>query len=201
MNALARRVLASYAVLILVGCAYNQSIDLAQGSALQSPASITFDDRRSEPDRKTRINPDEGCARWYGDTFIAPSKQALLRHLLATRASAESALAVVLERFDTVEYCGQSAARVAALAQAAAAAAVTGSTAYYDVPTIPGGDVFVLRVAGSINGKPFDISKGFNYGDVTFSNFPSESPIYRQRVSEVFNAAVDAMLAIAAKQK
>jgi hypothetical protein len=98
-----------------------------------------------------------------------------------------------------VEHCEATAARIKELAGAAVVATTTGHSQRYSLLPNATGDVFVVRISGEVNGKPFDVTRGFDYGKIAFGEFPSESPVYREHVSGSLREAVDAILAIAGK--
>jgi len=64
----------------------------------------------------------------------------------------------------------------------------------FDAPKEVKGDTFVLHLAGTINGRPFDVSEQFDYEDIKFVNFPEENPDYRKRIEQAINMAVDQLL-------
>jgi hypothetical protein len=185
---------------LLVGCAYNQSISfLDKNGVLLAPESISIDDRRNEEDKKTRLNVNSKCVRWYGDGFISPDKKSYLKHLVATRTSSSATTRITLNRFETVEYCELSALLAAANAASASAGYIstTSKKTRYQIPPGSRGDVFLLRIAGEVNGRPFDITKGFDYSDIRFLSFPSENAEYRKRLEKSLSEAVDEVVELA----
>jgi len=180
--------------LLLAGCAYHQSLSFVESGALKAPDSITISDTRSDWDRETHVGAFP-CVRRYGDDFIAPTKLAYLKHLLASRSTGDAKLALVVSQFETTEYCEASAERGEAIAAGSAVGSL-GHGTVFQVPSKSNGDVFILHLSGSINGESFDVEKGFDYRDLRFLNFPSENGTYRQRVAEVLDEAADEILSI-----
>ena len=183
---------------MLAGCAYSQKVSLLEpGAKLTSPSGIVVLDMRDKATLKTNLNVNPPCAREYGDEFIAPTKIAYLKHLLGSGGGAEVQMQLKLTRFDTVEYCEASSARSTEVARAAATMSVTGRTQYYRLLPDAKGDVFIVRIAGEVNGKPFDVSRGFDYSNLSFVSFPSENPEYQSRVKGALREAADVILEVA----
>jgi len=112
-----------------------------------------------------------------------------LRQVIESRAPPRAHLNVVIERFETLEYCDETAQK---LVPASVIKDLLDSMA--STENLSAGNIFVLRVAGKINGTPFDVSKGFDYHDVKYLSFPSESPEYQRRISQALQRAVDEVL-------
>src|SRR5882672_3675788 len=155
---------------MLGGCVYGQKLELLEpGATLANPPGIVVEDLRDKSTLKSNMN-NYPCWRAYGDTFIAPSKIAYLKHLLGTGSSPATQLQLKLTRFETVEHCEATAARTHEIATAVVVATTTGTPQTYKLlPNAPGDD-FVLRIAGEVNGKPFDVTRGFDYSKIAFFN-------------------------------
>ncbi len=174
---------------LISGCAFNQSIALVSDGDIINNRNIHITDARLEKSKKTRFNADdEKCSRWYGDDFILPNKISYLAHSLSSIQS-NSNINVVIYKYETIEYCMDTTNRVKAIATAAALAAVVGGVHYYKIPGPVGGDFFRLHISGLANNKPFNFSGDFVYSDISFTNFPSESQEYRERVKKLFTEA------------
>jgi len=109
---------------------------------------------------------------------------------------------ITITEFDTIEYCNSTAARARGAAAAGVVAGVTKGTVF--IPVVPsgddgGGDYFAVRIVGTINGKPFDVARAFNYSDIHFFSFPSENSEYRGRIHDALEAAVQGILATEAE--
>lgn len=166
------------------GCAFRQSVRLDLDPIGEDLVSrIIIEDARDAEARSTRLEGEFGhCARIYGDRFIEPSKLVFLRTLLAERLTPSFQLVVRLERFDTIEHCNRSQ-------RTAVRGAVSGALRGVWFPEDKeGGDDFELRIEGAANGVPFRFSRRFEYNDIGFLNFPSESPEYRRRIGDLFAA-------------
>jgi len=105
-------------------------------------------------------------------------------------------LQLTVSRFETLEYCDGTVIRTQPLGLAAVTSEVTGGKVVLpvDVPQDIKGDTFILRLAGSVNSKPFDIFEKFDYDDLSFTSFPSENLEYRTRIQHAIDAAVDQLL-------
>jgi len=186
---------------VITGCAYNQSINILEPheSLLTAPA-LKIIDRRTKADRETHLESDPNCLRRYGDGFIMPDKIAYIKHVIAKRIG-NAPMTVTLDRFDTIEYCDRSSRRAGVAAMAGVATVVTALTfkeveiwSYEHLPSNEGGDRFFIRLSGELDGRRFDVIRGFDYGDLPFTNFPSENDQYTTRIARAIDVAVDSML-------
>lgn len=186
-----------FLICLLNGCAYYQSILLLEDNELHIDKNISVSDGRKEESKKTRLNPyGEQCSRWYGDQYISPNKISYLEHTLSKEAP-NQAIELEIIKFDTVEYCLDTAKKVAAIATASALAAAVGGIYYYRIPGNTGGDFFRLSISGFVNKKPFEFTGDFSYSDLSYTNFPSESSEYRERVKDLFIEARKYIYAVA----
>ena len=179
---------------LLGGCALQQKVTLAQPPSVASSADVAIQltDSRDSAQKSTHIEGRPRCVRSYGDDFIAPSKMTYFRQVLESRAKPHTHADLVIDRFETLEYCDKTAGEVTA-------AAIAGAThVYFGAPTT--GNSFQLRVAGKINGTPFEVSRWFSYDDIKFLNFPSETREYRERMEQAVQGAADEVLAAAANR-
>lgn len=180
------------------GCAYNQEITLVDvGVPLAHNNRVTIIDERDAGRKSTRLMVDGQCSRWYGDGFIRPSKLAYLEYATGKAYTGSDPIAVTVTKYDTIEYCLDTAKRMTVQSQAIALAATTGNTQYYTLPGFTGGDFFRLQLSGQVNGKPFEFVGDFVYSDLAFRNFPSENQTYRARVAALFDKAVSHILSVA----
>ena len=158
----------------------------------KSAPHITIDDRRPVAERKVHTGGGlSSCQRWYGDDSYAPSKIAYLEHLFAERIP-ETPVHLQLQRFDTVEFCDNTANR-------AGAVAATGASGIY-IPSkdVPGGDSVLVRLAGDINGESFDVSRRFDYSDLKYNELtemPSDNATYRERMKRAVVEIVEEIVA------
>ncbi len=176
---------------VAAGCALQQKVTLPEPSAASPSAGVVVQmvDARDSSQKATHLSAHPHCIRSYGDDFIAPSKIVYLSRVIESRAAPHSHVNVVVERFETLEYCDTTASKIVPPSVIKDLLDSMASSEH-----LSAGNIFVLRVAGKINGTPFDVSKGFDYGDVKFFNFPSESPEYQRRISQALQRAVDEML-------
>jgi len=100
---------------------------------------------------------------------------------------------------DTVEHCAGSTKKakrdamsggLAGALGGALGAAIASSWSAGSLPSAVH-DKFELQVVGSANGLPFRFQEAFDYSDISFSGFPSESAVYRRRIERLFYALVD----------
>jgi hypothetical protein len=186
---------------VLSGCGttiYSLRVPLHEGAqvAPADAANIIIDDQRPASELKTHVGGGLWhCERWYGDDTYQPSKLQYLEQLLAERAQGAS-VRVRLERFDTIEYCENTANRAAASAVAGATGA-SGVPIYVPVKDIPGGDSLLVRLVGNINDIPFDVSRGFDYQDLKygFTEMPAANSEYRERLRRALAEIVDEIAA------
>jgi hypothetical protein len=160
---------------------------------LVSAGSVSIDDQRPAAERK--VHTGAGlfrCERWYGDETYVPSKVEYLRRLLQARTPAGGTLHVRLDRLDTIEYCENTANRAGAAAAAGAGAAAGGGAVYVQ-KDVPGGDSVLIRAAGEANGKPFEVSRGFDYSTLTvpFPQMPAYNPTYVALLRRAFDEIAD----------
>lgn len=134
------------------------------------------------------------CERWYGDDTYVPSKLVYLEQLLAERFPVTT-VRVRLQRFDTVEYCDNTANREAVFV--AGVSGVTENQVFVSNRDIPGGDSVLVRLVGDINGVPFDASREFDYSDLRygFAEMPASNPTYRERLKLAMRAIADEIAA------
>lgn len=187
-----------FAFTSLYGCAYSQNISLLDESeVLYSNDSVIIIDNRDGSSKKTKLNPNPICSRWYGDQFIQPSKLEYLKHALNKSKNQSLNLSLQLDIFDTIEYCGYSTSKGIAIATEAAVFANTGVQSYYPIPEYTGGDFFRLRIAGQVNGTAFLYTGEFDYSDLKYISFPSENKEYSKRINNLFQDSVQHILSVA----
>jgi hypothetical protein len=195
-------------VLLLVaslnaGCGttiFSVRVPLAEGPqtvATTDAPNIIIEDRR--PASELKVHTGGGlarCERWYGDDTYVPPKLVYLEQLLAERLP-DTAVRVQLQRFDTVEYCDNTANKGAAAAVAGATGAL-GTPVFIPARDIPGGDSVLVRVVGDVNGVPFDVSRRFDYSDLPygFNEMPSANPGYRERLRRAMLEIADEIAAM-----
>lgn len=171
----------------LGGCGstiYTVKIPLSQDPQAVSAdtANISIDDRRPEFERTTHTGRNRfACERWYGDETFLPSKLVALEGLIADRIPANKNVTLRLDRFDTIEYCANTASRAGAAA-AYGASSASGNPVYIPATTVAGGDSVHLRLTGEINGTPFDVARVFDYDGLPHKAFqmPSSGSRYRE---------------------
>ena len=171
--------------LVLCGCVsvYTVKVPLAStGTVFEDAPHVTIEDRRPAEDLETHVGKLFGpCQRLYGDDTYLPPKLVYLEKLVADRIPADKPVRIRLDRFDTIEYCENTASRAGAAA-AYGASSATGNPVYMPANTRPGGDSVQLRITGEINGEPFDVSRGFDYENMRygFTQMPSANETYRE---------------------
>ena len=179
------------------GCStgiFGVHMPFEEGSQLVAKKAphITIDDRRPVAERKLHTGGGlSSCQRWYGDDSYVPSKIAYLEHLLAERIP-EAPVHLQLQRFDTVEFCDNTANR------AGAAAAAGASGVYIPSKDVPGGDSVLVRLAGDINGESFDVSRRFDYSDLKYNELtqmPADNATYRERMKRAVVEIVEEIVA------
>lgn len=180
----------------LTGCGTIYSVRVPLADAAQ-PATLvaihlTIEDRRPEADRKTHLTPGT-CARSYGDETYIPSKLTHLEQLLAKRVPPDTKARIELQKFDTIEYC-ENSARAAGASAAAGASGAVGTSVYLSPTKEPGGDSLFIRVIGQINDVPFDLTRAFDYSDLKYTNLPSENPAYLDRLRKAMEEIADEMV-------
>jgi hypothetical protein len=184
----------SAALAALAGCAtaYTVKIPLAETSTVADTSRVTLDDQRTDkPDKVKLSNGLVSCQRSYPDSTFQPSKVEFLHRRLAAHVTEGMKLNVTLTKLDTIEFCDDSSAR-------ASAAAVGGATGVF-IPSagVPNGDRFELRVAGTADGRPFEVTRAAGYSDLRVLAMPGSIPEYQQRVAAVFDAAAAEIVATA----
>jgi len=188
------RLLALVAVL-LGGCGhtlYDVRIPITEAGAVAAADAprVVIEDVRDPAERKTHLGKDIwSCERWFGDEVFQPPKLAWLDALIAESTPPSTSVRLRLERFDTVEFCenpgkpgGSAAARnsgAKTLPQFDAGAAT--------------GDTVLLRLAGTINGVAFDVTRSFDYGNLPYTSPdpPSSHPQYRALLRENLRRLID----------
>jgi hypothetical protein len=189
------------ASILLAGCTsiFTVRIPLGNGTPPLRTASavIAIDDQRPASARVVHTGGGLGrCERWYGDDSYVPPKTEYLRQLLAERAPADSTIDVRLQRFDTIEFCDNTANRAGAAAATGASGAL-GDPVYLPARRIPGGDSVLVRLAGEMNGVPFDLSRRFDYEDLpynTLSELPAANLEYRERMTNAVDEIADELV-------
>jgi hypothetical protein len=189
---IARLLMTCAASSMLTACGpsiYSLRVPLKDTATLTTAGgSVTIEDQRPESERKVHTGGGlMSCRRHYGDETYVPAKVDYLRQLLQARVPAGKTLHVKLDRLDTIEYCDNTANR-------GAAAAAAGTGAPYIPPTdIPGGDSVLIHASGAIDGKPFDVKRGFDYSSlpVPFPQMPAYNPEYVVRFKRAFDEIAD----------
>lgn len=184
--------------IVLAGCGTTINtlrVPLHEGPQPQSAPASSLDitDRRAAADRMTHTGKLFSCQRWYGDDTFMPSKLEYLKHLLSARLASRDTLQLGLERFDIIESCEDTANRAGAAA-ATGASYGAGNPVVYTATGVPGGDSVLVRIAGRFEGsEPFDISRRFDYSDLTwkFTEMPAENPEYRNRLRKALDEIAD----------
>lgn len=179
----------------LAGCGttiYTLRVPLHEGpQPLVTPASgVDITDLRPEAERVTHAGKIFSCQRWYGDDTFMPGKLEYLKHLLVAPGEA---LQLRVAQFDIVEFCEETANRAGAAA-ATGARYGAGNPTVYVATGVPEGDSVLVRVVGRFQGDdPFDISRRFDYSDLTwkFMQMPAENPEYRERLRKALDEIAD----------
>ena len=188
--------------LLLAGCGttiYSVRIPLTPdpaAGAADAP-NVFIDDQRPAGESITHTGRGRfSCARWYGDDTFQPPKLAALDQLIAARVPGNVRVHVELHRFDTIEYC-ENTANAGGAAAAAGASAATGNPIHVPATRVPGGDSVHLRLAGSINGAPFDVQRVFDYEGLRykFGEMPSANPRYRELLWKCLGELADEIVA------
>jgi len=167
----------------LVGCGhtvYNLRIPLSDDPAavFKDASHVVIDDARQEKERSTHLAKEIwNCERWFGDETFQPSRLVYLDALIAERVTPKTSVHIRLDRFDTVEYCQHTGSGGGAMA--ARNSGAKGLPAFE--PGALMGDSVYLRLTGSVNGVPFDVSRSFDYGHLSYTspNAPSSNYMYR----------------------
>lgn len=182
---------------LLASCATHQRITLEPPKGAYQPRTIRLIDLRGEEEREAHVAGRPHCFRSYGDDFIVPSKTAYLREVLETKlAPGAGETRVTISKFETVEYCDGSVARTRSLGLAAVTAGITHGQVVppFNAPKDVKGDAFELRLAGTVNGRPFEVLEQFDYDNLKFVNFPEENSDYRKRIEQAIDLAADKLL-------
>src|SRR5262245_51265779 len=152
MNSRVAKVFAMLAGMsLLAGCGstiYSVKIPLAANpeATIQDAPHVQIEDARPEAERKTHTAGGLwSCQRWYGDDTYQPPKLVALDKLIADRVPATKPVKIRLEKFDTIEYCDNTANRGAAAA-ATGASGGAGMPIYVPASTTPGGDSLHVKL-------------------------------------------------------
>ena len=194
--------------ILLAGCTsiFTVRIPLGNGTPplRTDSAVIAIDDQRPASARVVHTGGGlDRCERWYGDDSYVPPKIEYLHQLLAERAPADATMDVRLQRFDTIEFCDNTANRAGAAA-ATGALSASGDHIYLPAQSISGGDSVLVRLAGEINGVPFDLSRRFDYEDLpykTLTELPAANPKYRARMANAVNEIADELVGLLPDQR
>jgi hypothetical protein len=168
----------------LVGCGYtvyNVRIPWTEDRAavFKDASHVVIDDARPQKERSTHLAKEIwSCERWFGDDTFQPSRLVYLDALIAERVTTRTSVHIRLDRFDIVEYCQHTGN-----GRGAAAARNSGARG---LPAFePGalmGDSVHLRLTGSVNGVPFDVTRSFDYGHLPYTSPKAPSSNYMYRV-------------------
>lgn len=178
---------------------FSLRVPLAEGAqaVVTDAPNIVIEDRRPATELEVHTGGSglRRCERWYGDDTYVPSKLVYLEQLLAERFP-DATVRVRLQRFDTIEYCDNTANR-AAVSAVAGASSATGNQVFVTSRDIPGGDSVLVRLVGDINGVPFDASRDFDYSDLPYgiTEMPASNPAYRERLKLAMRAIADEIAA------
>jgi hypothetical protein len=178
-----RRLIACVCCAMLASCAhtlYDVRIPLDDGAATAPSGSsaVAIEDLREPAERSTHLGREIwSCERWFGDETFEPSRIDYLETLIAVRIPLDTAVELRLHRFDVVEYCEHTGQP--SVAAAARNAGAKGLPDFNDGAVM--GDTVRLRLAGAINGVPFDVTGGFDYGNLPYTSPspPSSHAMYR----------------------
>lgn len=192
-----QRLLLLLTISLQAGCGtsiFSVRVPLAEGAqavAADAP-NIVIEDQRPVAELKVHTGGSGlgRCERWYGDDTYVPSKLVYLEQLLAERFP-DATVRVRLQRFDTVEYCDNTANRQTVFV--AGVSGVIENQVFVSNRDIPGGDSVLVRLVGDINGVPFDVSRDFDYSDLPygFTEMPASNPAYRERLKLAMRAIAD----------
>jgi hypothetical protein len=185
---------------VLVGCClagsgcqsavHRVKIPLGDEVSVAAPgavARISIEDLRPVADRRPRRGKQiMSCEHWFGDDSFIPSRVSYLQARVAQRTRDDMRIHIRLLRFDVVEYCefvrgGDSTG---------AAKTSSGSMGFTPAPV--NGDTVIMRLAGEVDGVPFDQSSRFDYGTMySFPDPPSSSPAYRAQLRARLDLLID----------
>jgi len=156
-------------------------------------AGVEITDLRPAAERETHTGRVFGCERWYGDETFVPSKLEYLKQLLAARLPPGATMQLKVHRFDTIEFCEDTADRAGAAA-ATGASYGAGNPTVHVATGVPGGDRVELHLEVSLGAAdPFVISRRFDYSDLSwkFTELPAASPEYRVRLRKALDEIAD----------
>jgi hypothetical protein len=190
------------AVTVLSGCGtsvYSVKIPFSENpEAVYADAPhVAIEDMRDQGERVTHVNASIfSCQRWYGDDTYQPPKIVYLDSLIANRVPPSIQVSIRLDKFDTIEYCDNTAERGAAAA-AAGATAASGMPIFLPANTKPGGDSVHVHLAGEINGVPFDVKRAFDYDllPYKFLEMPAANSTYRELLRKMLGDMADEIVA------
>ena len=187
-----RIILASITLISILGCASNQKIQLQTlPKKSQTESMVIINDLR-QPNEKEMTTKGSPCSRSYGDSFIVPSKLDYLHDLIEQRLAPSIKLDIDISSFQTIERCELSVkqSQQDIVANSGVAGILVGSAMGVPTETVTAGNDFTLQIDGNANKRPFRFSQTFSYADIKFTNFPSESPVYQERVQKCFDAFI-----------
>lgn len=162
--------------------------------AVDDSPRIVIDDARPHRERLPHRGKDiSRCERWFGDEMFLPSKLIYLDQRVAERTPNSVKVHLRLTRFDVVEYCEHAAGGNSTSAAMNANKSLPGFT-----PQPVVGDTVVLRLAGDINGVPFDVSRQFDYGTLYRSprkpaSYPAYQALLRSRLEQIIDKIVESV--------
>lgn len=182
----------SAAVVLLVlggACSYTQPVHLPVSRQTEAMlARVQLEDARAPERRRQFVQfGQERCVVAAGEDFIAPSKLAYLRSLLAERLAPAQPIRVRIERFDTIERCEKTLAQTPRSARHEELTETSaGKGRASDGREGSSGDDFTLQLAGTLDDRPFQFRRSFDYGDLVFSGSPGGNARYRARIQQLF---------------
>lgn len=184
-------------VSLISGCGtsvYSVKIPLSETpeAVFADAPHVTIEDMRKEDERITHVNASIfSCQRWYGDETYQPPKLVYLDRLIADRVPPATPVSIRLVKFDTIEFCDNTADR-------GAAAAMGGATGVFiPATTRPGGDSVHVHLVGEINGAPFDVKRAFDYDGLPykFLEMPAANSTYRELLRKMMDEIADEIVA------
>lgn len=187
---------------VIAGCGtsvYSVRIPFSENAeaVFADAPHVTIEDMREEGERITHVNASIfSCQRWYGDDTYQPPKLVYLDSLIANRVPPATSVSIRLDRFDTIEYCDNTANRGASAAVAGATGA-SGMPIILPASTKPGGDSVHVHLAGEINGVPFDVKRAFDYDllPYKFLEMPAANSTYRELLRKMLGEMADEIVA------
>ncbi|HEY6123127.1 MAG TPA: hypothetical protein VIV63_00635 [Steroidobacteraceae bacterium] len=188
---------------VITGCGqsvYSVKIPLSETpeAVFADAPHVAIEDKREDGERVTHVNASIfSCQRWYGDETYQPPKLVYLDRLIADRVPAATPVSIRLDKFDTIEYCDNTADRGAAAAVAGATGGATGVPIILPATTRPGGDSVHIHLAGTINGVPFDVKRAFDYDGLPykFLEMPAANNTYRELLRKLMGEMADEIVA------